>query len=59
MKFGNNGRPVVSTLLKQFVVLRGTIQVESISDDTSGYAFEDASQILRRFSFHFLPRSLR
>ena len=40
VKFGNNGRPVVSKLLKPFGVLWGTSQVESNSIDMSGYAFE-------------------
>ena len=41
IKFGNNGRPVVSKLLKPFGVLWGTSKVESNFIDTSGYAFKD------------------
>ena len=43
VKFGNNWRPVVLKLIKQFGVQWGTSQVESNSIDTSGYAFEDTS----------------
>ena len=44
VKFGNDGRPVLSKQLIPFGVLWWTSQVESNSMDTRRYAFEDTCQ---------------
>ena len=56
VKFGNNWKPVVLELVKSFGILWGTSQVESNSLGASGYAFEDAFQILAILFCIFGPK---
>ena len=59
VKFGNDGRPVVSKLLKPVGILCGTSQVESNSIDTSGYSFEIACRNFLVIFIVFWPGGIR